>query len=105
MCRLLDVEPGMRVLEVGTGSGYSGALLGRLTGPTGRVTSLDVDASLIQRAGAKHAEHGIDNVTVHLADGFAGWAADTPYHRIIAWATPHLLPGPGCGRPPTTRGS
>lgn len=42
MLRLLEVEPGMRVLEVGTGSGYTSALLGRIVGDHGTVTSLDV---------------------------------------------------------------
>jgi protein-L-isoaspartate(D-aspartate) O-methyltransferase len=43
MLRLLDVQPGQRVLEVGTGSGYSTALLAHLVGAGGQVISLDVD--------------------------------------------------------------
>jgi len=90
--RLLELQPGMRVLEVGTGSGYTGALLARMVGPQGSVTSLDIDPRLVARAERKHFGYGLRNVTVHTADGFVGWAAGGPYDRIVGWATPHLLP-------------
>lgn len=92
MCRMLELEPGMRVLEIGTGSGYTGALLGRLVGDQGSVVSLDVDSGLVERARTKHIQHGIGNVVVHGGDGYAGWAPGAPYDRIIGWTTPHLVP-------------
>lgn len=90
--RLLELQPGMRVLEVGTGSGYTGALLARIVGPQGSVTSLDIDPRLVARAEHKHSGYGLGNVTLHTADGFVGWVAGGPYDRIVGWATPHLLP-------------
>jgi protein-L-isoaspartate(D-aspartate) O-methyltransferase len=72
MLRLLEVEPGMRVLEVGTGSGYTSTLLGRIVGERGTVTFLDLAHHLVARAARKHAEHGARNVAVYTTDGFGG---------------------------------
>jgi protein-L-isoaspartate(D-aspartate) O-methyltransferase len=47
MLRLLDVHPGQRVLDVGAGSGWTTALLAHLTGPTGRVTGVELEPSLV----------------------------------------------------------
>lgn len=88
----LDVPPGARVLEIGTGSGYSGALLAELVGTAGHVVSLDIDPTLTVRAKAIHAEHGVTGVECHTADGMAGWPPGGPYERIIAWAMPPVLP-------------
>ncbi|MGH3825760.1 MAG: protein-L-isoaspartate O-methyltransferase family protein [Pseudonocardiaceae bacterium] len=98
MCRLLEPRPGLRVLEVGTGSGYTSALLGRIVGDRGSVVSLDIDAHLTKRARitharTKHTQGNVGTVAVHTTDGYLGWAAGAPYDRIIGWATPHLLPG------------
>lgn len=92
MCRMLELQPGLRVLEVGTGSGYTSALLGRIVGEQGSVVSLDVDSRLTERARIKHAQNSVGNVAVHTNDGYLGWAAGAPYDRIIGWAAPHLLP-------------
>jgi protein-L-isoaspartate(D-aspartate) O-methyltransferase len=94
MLRALAVEPGMNVLEVGTGSGYSGALISALVGEAGHVVSIDIDADLVSRATKRHDQAGHANIEVHAADGFAGWADDAPFDRVVAWTTPHLLPTP-----------
>ncbi|MFE7130877.1 protein-L-isoaspartate O-methyltransferase [Streptomyces sp. NPDC057638] len=88
----LHVPEGGRVLEIGTGSGYSGALLARLTGPTGSVTSIDIDPYLARWANLIHREHGLDHVRCHPGDGTRGHAAGAPYDRVVAWCTPPLLP-------------
>ncbi|MGH3547893.1 MAG: protein-L-isoaspartate O-methyltransferase family protein [Pseudonocardiaceae bacterium] len=90
--RLLELEPDMCVLEVGAGSGYTGALLGRIVGEQGTVISLDVVPSLVARAAHKHSEHGVRNVAVHATDGFGGWDAGGTYDRIVGWTAPHVLP-------------
>lgn len=92
MLDLLDLRPGARVLEIGTGSGYSGAVLSRIVGETGRVVSIDIDPQLVSRAARLHTEAGNANVEVHASDGFDGWSAGAPFHRIIGWTTPHVLP-------------
>ncbi|OXM59725.1 methyltransferase, FxLD system [Amycolatopsis vastitatis] len=79
----LDVQPGDRVLEIGAGTGYNAALLARLTGPTGHVTTVDIDAEVT--AGAREAldENGYPQVQVITRDGSLGAAEHAPYDRII----------------------
>jgi protein-L-isoaspartate(D-aspartate) O-methyltransferase len=87
----LDVKPGMTVLEIGTGSGYSTALLARLVGGDGRVVSVDVVADLVTRARRILPANGFPQVRVLWADGAHGAPEHGPFDRIIAWATaPHL---------------
>jgi protein-L-isoaspartate O-methyltransferase len=86
MLRLLDVQAGHRVLEVGTGSGYSTALLAHLVGPCGRVSSVDIDPDLVARAGRLLGMDGHSNVTVVHADGRLGHRPGAPYDRVVAWA-------------------
>ncbi|WP_059011254.1 protein-L-isoaspartate O-methyltransferase family protein [Streptomyces specialis] len=90
--RLFDVRPGMRVLEVGTGSGYSAALLSELVGPSGEVVSVDVEASLVERARDVHRRTGRHNITSVTGDGFAGHTPAAPFDRVVGWTTPPLLP-------------
>lgn len=91
LIELLDVHPGHRVLEIGAGTGWSGALLARLA-RDGQVVSLDVDQDLVDRARARHEDAGHGNIAVHYGDGRLGWPPGGPYDRIIAWCTPLLLP-------------
>jgi protein-L-isoaspartate(D-aspartate) O-methyltransferase len=91
MVAMLGLRPGHRVLEVGTGSGYSAARLAVQVGSLGRVVSLDVDAALVARAAAKHAALGT-RVEVHEGNGMHGWPAGAPFDRVVGWATPSSLP-------------
>lgn len=84
--RLLAVSAAERVMEVGTGSGYSTALLAELVGPRGQVVSIDVDAEMTSRAARLLQRDGYAQVEVLTADGRAGLAERAPYHRIVAWA-------------------
>jgi protein-L-isoaspartate(D-aspartate) O-methyltransferase len=88
----LDARQGMNVAELGTGSGYSGALLAELVGPSGTVTSLDIDAYLVKWANLIHHQRGLDHIRCHITDGTAGFPERAPYDRIVAWCTPPLLP-------------
>jgi protein-L-isoaspartate(D-aspartate) O-methyltransferase len=80
----LDVQPGQRVLEIGTGSGYNAALLAHLVGETGAVVSVDIDAGLVTDAREHLAACGVSQVTVGCGDGGLGWPEHAPYDRIIA---------------------
>ncbi|ANZ36449.1 hypothetical protein BBK82_10615 [Lentzea guizhouensis] len=94
MLEMLDLEPGLSVLEIGTGSGYSGALLSAAVGADGHVVSIDIDSDLVARASALHRQAYNTNIEVHAADGFGGWASAAPFDRIVAWTTPDVLPEP-----------
>jgi protein-L-isoaspartate(D-aspartate) O-methyltransferase len=86
MLEQLDLRPGHRVLEIGTGSGYNAAVMSLVTGPDGRVTTIDIDAELVQRAQASLDAAGFPDVTVVCADGGYGDPAGAPYDRIIVTA-------------------
>ena len=88
----LGVADGMNVLEIGTGSGYSGALLAHLVGDSGRVISLDVDPYMTHWANLLHHQRGLTTIRCHTTDGTAGWLNGAPYDRLVAWCTPPLLP-------------
>jgi protein-L-isoaspartate(D-aspartate) O-methyltransferase len=88
----LDVPRGARVLEIGTGSGYSGALLAGLVGPQGTVVSVDVDPHLVGWANLLHHQRGLTAVRCHHADGMSGYPPHAPYDRIAAWCTAPRLP-------------
>jgi protein-L-isoaspartate(D-aspartate) O-methyltransferase len=85
------IEPGMRVLEVGSG-GYNAALIQELTGPGGRVTTVDIDPDITGRARACLDAAGYEQVNVVLADAENGVPEGAPYDRIIVTAGAWDLP-------------
>lgn len=84
MLEQLGLAPGMRVLEIGAGTGYNAALLAHLVGPGGEVVSVDLDADLVEAAAAHLSAAGFHDVCVVCGDGAAGYAAGAPYDRLIA---------------------
>lgn len=92
MIRELDVTPGDAVLEIGTGSGYSTALLAHLTGPDGSVVSLDVVPELTERAAKILSDTGYRQARTVTGDGALGEPPHAPYNKIIAWTTPEVVP-------------
>lgn len=90
MLEELDVTDGARVLEVGTGTGYSTGLLCQRLGD-GNVTSVEHDAALSRLAGERLASLGFAPELV-TGDGAQGWAEGAPYDRIIATYSPPSIP-------------
>jgi methyltransferase of ATP-grasp peptide maturase system len=90
MLQLLDVSPGHRVLEIGTGTGYNAALLCHRLGEA-NVTSIDIDPELVATARTRLTQLGF---RPHLAvgDGAAGVAERAPYDRIIATCAVSTVP-------------
>jgi protein-L-isoaspartate(D-aspartate) O-methyltransferase len=86
------VQRGMRVMEIGTGTGYTGALLAEMVGPDGHVVSIDIDPILTDRADKLHAERGVLNITLVTADGHQGAAEHGLYDVIVGWAAPTHIP-------------
>jgi protein-L-isoaspartate(D-aspartate) O-methyltransferase len=83
MLEAMDLMGGERVLEVGTGSGYQTALLSKLVR---RVYSIERIRALAARAEKLLAELGCRNVLVQVADGTAGWKAQSPFDAIVVTA-------------------
>jgi protein-L-isoaspartate(D-aspartate) O-methyltransferase len=93
MLRLLQVPVGARVLDVGAGSGWTTALLGRLVGPTGRVVGVELEPELAARAATAVEACGMPWAEVRLArPGVLGWPDDAPFDRILCSASPRELP-------------
>ena len=93
MLRLLDVYAGQRVLDVGSGSGWTTALLAHLTGPTGRVLGVELEPDLVEM-GTRHldAQH-VPWASIHAATpGVLGLPSAAPYHRILVSAESDELP-------------
>ncbi|WP_327114379.1 methyltransferase, FxLD system [Streptomyces sp. NBC_01341] len=88
----LEAQPGERILELGAGTGYNAALIGHLVGPSGHVTTIDVDDDLVEGARAHLAAAGATNVEALTRDGALGHAEGAPYDRIIATVGAHGIP-------------
>jgi protein-L-isoaspartate(D-aspartate) O-methyltransferase len=91
MTELLDPRPGLRVLEVGTGSGYQAAVL---AGLVGEVYSVEIVEPLALSAAERLATLGYRNVIVRAGDGYAGWPERAPFDRIIVTAAAPHVPQP-----------
>lgn len=89
MTRRLDLDPGDRVLEIGTGSGYQAAVLGALGA---RVYTIEIVPELASRAAAALAARGFRNVEVRQGDGYAGWPEQAPFDAIIVTAGAARIP-------------
>ena len=89
MTHLLEVKPGDRVLEIGTGSGYQAAVLARLAG---EVYSVEIVEELARRAAQTLERLGYTNITARIGDGYQGWAEHAPYDGIVVTAAPDHVP-------------
>ncbi|MEB2361710.1 MAG: protein-L-isoaspartate(D-aspartate) O-methyltransferase [Bryobacteraceae bacterium] len=89
MTELLDVEPGHRVLEIGTGSGYQAAVLSPLVR---EVFSMEIVEDLAKSAALTLRQTGCSNVSVRYGDGYKGWPEKAPFDRIILTAAPPEIP-------------
>ena len=88
-----EVRAGQHVLEVGTGSGYSTAVLAQIVGPAGHVVSLDVNQALAERARDLLGADGLRQVEVHCQDARTELPDGGPFDRVIAWVTSPAVPG------------
>jgi protein-L-isoaspartate(D-aspartate) O-methyltransferase len=91
MTQALDLQPGDRVLEVGTGSGYQAAVLAELVN---EVDTIEILPELARRAELLLMELGYTNVHVRAGDGYRGWPEKAPFDAIIVTAAPEHVPQP-----------
>lgn len=91
MTDMLKLEPGSKVLELGTGSGYQAAILAELAG---EVYTIEIVEPLGQLAKQRLHRLGYDNVTVKIGDGYYGWQEHAPFDAIIVTAAASHIPPP-----------
>ncbi|MHC4225261.1 MAG: protein-L-isoaspartate(D-aspartate) O-methyltransferase [Planctomycetota bacterium] len=90
MTEELGLEPGMKVLEIGTGSGYQAAVLAAITK---RVCTIEIKEPLATRAAATLERLGYTAVKARCGDGYYGWPEEAPFDAIIVTAAaPHVPP-------------
>lgn len=82
----LEIKKDMKILEIGTGSGYNAALLSKIVGPKGKVYSLEISKELVKFAKNNLKKANITNVRVIHSDGSIGYSKVSPYDRIIVTA-------------------
>ena len=83
MAEALELAPDDRVLEIGTGSGYAAAVLGRLAA---EVVTVERLPELAEVAARRLADAGADDVVVRVGDGTLGWPELAPYDAVVVTA-------------------
>ena len=89
MTQALEVGDRMKVLEVGTGSGYQAAVL---AGLCRRLYTVERHRELMQLAERQFESLRLTNITTRVGDGFAGWPEQAPFDRIIVTAAAREMP-------------
>jgi protein-L-isoaspartate(D-aspartate) O-methyltransferase len=84
MLELLDLDPGMNILEVGAGTGYNAALMAEIVGDQRRVVTVDVLEDVVEQTRRLLAGAGYPRIQVLLRDGFEGVPERAPFDRIVA---------------------
>lgn len=101
MIKAAAIEPGDKVLEVGSGSGYAAAVMSRIAA---RVIGIERQHRLVEVARERLRNLGYDNVRIVEGDGTRGWPDEAPYDAILAAASGSHIPRPlveqltACGR-------
>jgi protein-L-isoaspartate(D-aspartate) O-methyltransferase len=91
MTQILDVKPGEKVLEIGTGSGYQAAVLSHLTD---KVWSMEISKPLAKSASERLNALGYSRVKVKHGDGYFGWPDAAPFDAIMVTAAANHVPSP-----------
>ena len=91
MTSVVEPRPGMKVLEIGTGSGYQAAVLAECVD---QVYTIEIVPELGRQAASLLEELGYDNVHVRVGDGFDGWPGEAPFDAVVVTAAPDEIPQP-----------
>jgi protein-L-isoaspartate(D-aspartate) O-methyltransferase len=90
MTQILDVKPGEKVLEIGTGSGYQAAVLSHFTD---KVWSIEIREVLARKASERLKALGYEHIRVKHGDGYYGWPEHAPFDAIMVTAAAnHVAP-------------
>jgi protein-L-isoaspartate(D-aspartate) O-methyltransferase len=90
MLDYLDVKRGHSVLEIGTGTGFNAALLYEVVGPSGDITTVEIDQEMAKAARNRLAVAGFARVRTLLGDATTGTFEAAPFDRVISTASVHL---------------
>lgn len=91
MSQLLSIEPGGKVLEIGTGSGYQAAVLAEMGAD---VFTIEIVSELGTQAEKLLKSLGYGSVKVKIGDGYLGWPENAPFEAIIVTCAPTEIPEP-----------
>lgn len=91
MTQVLNLKPGDKVLEIGTGSGYQAAVLAEIADS---VYTIEIVKSLGIAAAKRLDAMGYSNVQVRVGDGYDGWPEAAPFNAIMVTAGAETVPGP-----------
>lgn len=89
MTQAIKPKPGMKVLEIGTGSGYQAAVLAEIVD---EVYTIETVEPLAERARETLTKMGYDNIHFRVGDGYHGWEEHAPFDAIIVTAAPEEIP-------------
>lgn len=91
MTDLISVDPGAKVLEIGTGSGYQAAVLAEMGA---EVFTIEIIGPLASQASGRLAELGYKSVKTRQGDGYYGWEEEAPFDAIVVTAAAGHVPPP-----------
>ena len=91
MTDLIKPEPGYKVLEVGTGSGYQAAILAELVD---KVFTIEIIEPLGKSAAERFKSMGYENIISRIGDGYYGWEEEAPFDAIVVTAAASHVPPP-----------
>ncbi len=91
MTELLDLKPGQRILEIGTGSGYQAAVLAEMGA---QVFTIEIVPDLASNAQKVLSQLGYDNLHTRVGDGYKGWPRYAPFDAVIVTCSPTHVPAP-----------
>ena len=89
MTQAIEPKADMKVLEIGTGSGYQAAVLAEIVDEVYTIETVD---ALAERAKNTLTEMGYENIHFKVGDGYHGWEEHAPYDAIIVTAAPESVP-------------
>ena len=92
MLELLDVYPKQKILDIGAGSGWTGAILAKMVGPKGKIFAYEINEE-VGRFGQKNLKkYNLKNISYKISDASEEWSSNAPFDRILSGAAFETIP-------------